>query len=164
MSLGFAQRLVPVSYPKMKPPIDTKTPMARDRMLKNLTGESSYTPASLSRSGDTWVPAFALSFSKSAFSVCLDREKSPMLDYVMLLLTSEKAKRFRIVADGVGASPSYNYIWAFGLVCQGLSGEWRVESGERDERLKIRAVFMGNDVVRILVIWGHRLLAARGCN
>ena len=41
------------------------------------------------------------------------------------------------------------------------SGEWRAEL---DERLKIRAVFMGNDVVRILVICGHRLLAARGCN
>ena len=68
----------------MKPPIDTKTPIARDGMLKKVTEESSYTPASLSGCADRWVPAFVLPSGESAFSVCLDGDKSPMIDYVML--------------------------------------------------------------------------------
>lgn len=74
----------------MKPPIDTKIPMAKDRMLKNLTGESSYTAASFSGSGDTWMPAFPLPSNESAFSVCLDRDKSPIMGYVRLLQRQSK--------------------------------------------------------------------------
>lgn len=101
--------------------------MAKDRMLKNLTGESSCTPASLSRSGNIWTPAFALFSGKSAFSVCLDGEKSPMLGYVMLLR--------RVLLD----------LGTLLFISTGFNAcaprvAWKVELNENRH---IRAVFLG---------------------
>ena len=87
---GSAQRFVPVSYPKMKPPIDTRTPMARDRTLRNWTGDSSYTPVSFSGSGDTCMPSFVLPSGEPAVSLRPDDEKSPMLLDLMVSIGHRK--------------------------------------------------------------------------
>ncbi len=65
----------------MKPPIETSTPIASDRGVRNLTGVSLYIPVSFSRSGDTWISALAFPSGRLAFSAWLDRGKSPILCY-----------------------------------------------------------------------------------
>jgi len=74
------QRRVPVSYPKINPPILTRIPIIMDRTVRNLTGESSYAPASLSGSGPILGSAAPLPSGVLAFSACFDRWKRPILE------------------------------------------------------------------------------------
>jgi len=77
----MSRQCVPVSYPNMKPPIETRTPIAKDRGVKNLTGVLSYAPETFSGSGPTCWPAEALSAGRLLFVLCFDRERTPILGY-----------------------------------------------------------------------------------
>lgn len=55
--------------------------MAKDRRVRNLTGESSYAAVTFSESGGTCWPARALLAGKLLFVSLFDRARRPILGY-----------------------------------------------------------------------------------
>lgn len=89
----------------MNPPIDTRTPIARDRPVKNLTGESSYAPENFSGSGGACSVADALPSGKSLFGVRFDRERRPILsDGGALFSVRRGVGRFRTAVQTSSSS------------------------------------------------------------
>ncbi len=92
----------------MKPPIDTSTPIESVHPVKNLTGVSSYSPASFSGSGETCTSAFELPSGRLPFALSrrLDLGKSPMVSGGLGVQKLELSTNPSIVLRG-GASGVY---------------------------------------------------------